>query len=863
MADLFETQSKRRAKGDNEIFTGAERNELATTSSHKMDGEEARKELRRLLEWYYHEKDKQATNRLEMSCDADFYDNMQWDPEDAQVLRDRGQMPLVYNEIAPMVDWIIGTERRTRVDWNVMPRAEDDVELADVKTKVLKYVSDINRTQFIRSRAFSDAVKVGVGWIDDGIRDDPTQDILYSKYEDWRNVLWDSASYEHDLSDARYLFRWRWVDEDVAVMMFPDREDVIRRAVEDSQHASMSDWEEDTWYSAEELISGSKTGTLRASGSGMMIDAKRRRVKLIEAQYRKPVKTKIVSAGPLKGAFFNEQDGGLINALNQHGGSIIDKVVMRVHMAVMTESHMLAMGPSIFRHNRFSLTPVWCYRRGRDRLPYGVIRRVRDMQQDLNKRASKALWMLNTNQVIADEGAVDDWNILRDEADRPDGLIIKKPGKELSIRRDTDAATGQIQMMTLDAQSIQKSAGVSQENLGRQTNAVSGEAIKARQLQGSVVTTEPFDNLRLATQIQGEKQLSLVEQFYTEEKVVRLTGAKNAIEWVKVNMPEMQADGTVRFINDITASAADFVVSEADYAGTMRQVMFESMNQLAARLPPEVSLRLMTIAMDFSDLPNKDEVADQIRKITGERDPNKPMSPEEAQQAEQQMQAQAEALQMQRQQAMQALEEQQAKIREINARAVKLEAEAQAAMMGDGGQAAQQAQADVQNAVMQVQQQASQEVERLSEQLRKAQSDLANRTMQIRSDADAKLEAARIDADAKIRMAEIQASSDKAIEALQQRLDQVMQAMEAKIQQQEIKQREKEVAAKQAEKPAAPAPAPAAPAPAPAAPVTINVQVDAKTGEVKKSIEVKRDKDGNIIGAEVKEEGEGKKGAKK
>lgn len=81
-------------------------------------------------------------------------------------------------------------------------------------------------------------------------------------------------------------------------------------------------------------------------------------------------------------------------------------------------------------------------------------------------------------------------------------------------------------MMTLDAQSIQKSAGVSQENLGRQTNAVSGEAIKARQLQGSVVTTEPFDNLRLAVQIQGEKQLSLVEQFYTEEKVVRLTGAK-------------------------------------------------------------------------------------------------------------------------------------------------------------------------------------------------------------------------------------------------------------------------------------------------------------------------------------------------
>lgn len=779
MADTFDVRTKRQAKGDREIFTGAERGgELAERPSHPMESEEARTELRRLLEWYYHEKEKQSANRLEMAMDADFYDNIQWDPDDAQVLRDRGQMPLVYNEVAPMVDWIIGTERRTRVDWRIMPRAEDDVELADVKTKVLKYVSDINRVQFNRSRGFADSVKVGVGWIDDGVRDDPTQDILYSRYEDWRNVLWDSASYEHDLTDARYLFRWRWVDEDIALAMFPDRQEVIRQSVEDTQHTSMSDWEEDTWYTADELLSGAKSGTLRAAGTGMMVDAKRRRVKLIECQYRKPVQSKIISAGPLKGLFFNEQDGALVSALTQVGGSIIDKVVMRVHMAVFTEAHMIAMGPSIFRHNRFSLTPIWCYRRGRDRMPYGVIRRVRDIQQDLNKRASKALWMLNTNQIIADEGATDDWNTLRDEADRPDGLIIKKTGKDLQIRRDTDAATGQIQMMTLDAQSIQKSAGVSQENLGRQTNAVSGEAIKARQLQGSVVTTEPFDNLRLATQVSGEKQLSLVEQFYTEEKVIRLTGAKGALEWVKINQPEMQVDGSVRFINDVSASVADFVVSEADYAGTMRQVMFEALNQLATRLPPDVALRLMTIAMDFSDLPNKDEVADQIRKLTGERDPSKEPTPEEAQQMQEQMQQQAEALQMQRQQAMQALEEQAAKIREINARAAKLESEAQAALAGDGS--GQQMQSDIQNAVLQVQRQAAQEIDRLTESLRKVQSELANQTMKIRTDADTRIEAARIDAASRERVAEIQAASDKRIDAINQRLDQVMNAMSAK-----------------------------------------------------------------------------------
>ena len=851
MADPFDVFPRRgRAPGDDYFrrqgaSSGAD---LVERRVHRLDTEEARAELRQLLEWYFYEKERQSLNRLDMAMDCDFYDNLQWDPEDAATLRERGQMPLVYNETAPMVDWLIGTERRSRVDWRVLPRTEDDVELADVKTKVLKYVSDINRVQFLRSRAFADAIKAGVGWMDDGVRDDPTQDILYSKYEDWRQVLWDSSAYEHDLSDARYLFRWRWVDEDIALLMFPDRATAIREAVEEGTHLTTDGWEEETWYTAQDLQQ-LKTGTIYAAGVGQLADARRRRVKLIECQYRKPAQVRIVMDGPLQGAVLNPRDNALAEAVGKLGSAVVDKLMMRVHFAVFTDSRLLALGPSPYRHNRFSLTPIWCYRRSRDRLPYGVIRRVRDIQQDLNKRASKALFMLNSNQIMAEEGATEDWDALRDEADRPDGVLIYKTGRKVELRRDTDAATGQLTMMELATRSIQRTGGVADENMGRQTNAVSGEAIKARQLQGSVVTTEPFDNLRLATQEQGAKQLSLVEQWYTQEKVVRLTGAKGALEWVKVNVPELQPDGSVRFINDITSSMADFVVSEQDYAGTLRQVMFEALNQLATRLPPEVSLRIMTIAMEFSDLPNKDEIAEQFRKLTGERDPNKPMSPEEQAQAEQQAMAQAEAMQMQREAARAALGEQQAKVREITARAAKLEAEAQAAMAaaaggtGDGG---------MQQAILQVRSEAAAEIDRVSEELRRAQAELANRTIQINRDADTKVEVARIDADAKTRVAEIQAASDRAIAQLERRLEDMAKAMDDRAKQ--IEQRTREAVTKAQPAPA-PAPAPtaaAAPAPA-AAPVTINVQVDAKTGEVKKSVTVKRDANGNIVGAEVQE----------
>lgn len=849
--DLGEARAVRgKAAGDN-VLTERKGGALAPLTVSDLDGDEAQKLLRQLWSWYYWERERQSQNRLEMAVDADMYDGDQWDAEDKAIVEERGQMALVYNETAPMVDWMIGTERRARVDWKVLPRTEDDVKLADVKTKVLKYVSDVNRIPFNRSRAFADAIKVGVGWTDCGVRDDPTTDTLYQRYEDWRNVLWDSTSYEPDLSDGRYVFRWRWVDEDLARLMFPGREHIIDASVAESDmYGVLDDEAEDgSAFGAAHAFGSETIGARRASGVGSSVDAHRRRVRLIEAQFRRPAMVKIVADGPFRGAILTPRDKVLADAVGRAGVSIMDRVMMRVHCAVFCEGGLLGMGPSVARHNRYGLTPIWCYRRGRDRLPYGVIRRIRDIQHDLNKRASKALFYLNSNQVVMDEGAVEDIHEARDEASRPDGLIVKKAGKSLEIKRDTDAATGQIQMMAMDAQSIQKLAGVADENLGRQTNAVSGEAIRARQQQGSVVMTEPFDNLRLATQVEGEKLLSLVEQWYTEAKVIRLTGARGAIEWVKINQPEVGPDGVQRFLNDLTASMADFIVSEQDYAGTLRQVMFDSLNAIAQKLPPEVALRMLTLAYEFSDLPNKDEIADQIRKMTGDRDPNKEPTPEEAAQLEQQAQQQAEALELQRQTALAALEEQRAKVREINARAAKFEAEASAAGQGDGTDpAAQQALMDQ---VRQVQEQAAAEIDSLSEALRKAQSELTNRTLQINRDADVKLQLADIDRDTKLRVAEISKVADDQLAALVKRIEALQDALEKRIE--KVHADAKEAAAAKPDPAPAPAPAAAAPAPAPVAPMTINVQVDAKGGPVTKTVTLERGPDGTVKGAKVDE----------
>jgi hypothetical protein len=169
---------------------------------------------------------------------------------------------------------------------------------------------------------------------------------------------------------------------------------------------------------------------------------------------------------------------------------------------------------------------------------------------------------------------------------------------------------------------------------------VSGVAVQARQEQGSLATSGPFDNLRLAHQIHGEKKLSLVEQFATDQKQFRITNMRGAPEFVTMN------DGLPD--NDITRSKADFVVSEADWRVTMRQAANEQFGELLGKLPPEISMQLLDLWVDTMDVENRDELVKRIRALNGQKDPDATEPTPEDMQAEQ---AKAEQAQMAQKQA--------------------------------------------------------------------------------------------------------------------------------------------------------------------------------------------------------------------
>ncbi len=636
--------------------------ERAATPDHELDNEENREALNKMEAWRQQSIVIQSENRLEMATDEDFKDGLQWTDEERYELEViRSQPAMVFNLVGTTVRWITGTQKRSRVDFKASPRGKEDVKSSEAKTHLLKYIMDANRGQFRVSEAFAKQVTAGLGWVETTITDDPSRETIVIRTENWRNVRYDPNSTEADLSDSRYLFRERWVDTDIAIKKYPERAHEIRRASENQT--------KDYWLSDEEFsqlhnkeMYPSVVNFAINNIESMNAYNQRPRVKLIECQYREwgiwPV---LKGNGPWNGVIYNEKDPVLKWAVDSGEAEIVNSFRKRMMIAIYVDGAMIAKQVSPFWHNDFTLTPFWGWRRAKDNAPYGVVRDLRDPQSDLNKRRSKALHILSTKQIIADANAVDDWDEAVEEVSRPDGVIKKRPNSEFEIVQDKTLAEEHVMLMQHDEKMIQAAGGVTDENMGRRTNAVSGKAIEARQDQGASTTADLFDNLRLGFQLMGEKTLSLAEQYYDETKVIRIMGKDGAEDFLTIN--EESEEG---IMNPIYASKADFRLDEQAYRDTTRQAMYEVMMEMITRLAqvnPGVALNLLDLAVESSDIPQRDAFVARIRKMTGQLDPTAAQDPKVLE-AEQQAKAQ----------------QQQDQRREVEAKLAEMEGKAKEAM---------------------------------------------------------------------------------------------------------------------------------------------------------------------------------------
>ena len=570
-------------------------------------GETSDSSLATFKKWHAEATSSSSTWREESIEDSRFYHGGkgQWKQEDIDVLTAEKRPVLSINRIKPTIDLQKGIEIRSRTDINARPRGAQDGGTADAITAGFKYIQDQSNADHKMSDVFFDGLKAGIGWVEVGLNDDPSEEEIAINFCDWRKVGWDPFARDVLLDDARYVFKERWVDLDVAQAMWPGKADELSASVEDKHPESI----QHERILPDQYQSGKPIN---------YVDSTRKRVLLVQMYYKKTVPAVFLK---LKNGDVKEIPGSVLAAnpeMVAHPDIIrvVKKPVQKIWTCIFSgDTTLEAAKPLPFKHNRYPLIPFICYM-DEDGQPYGMVRNMKDPQREINKNRSQYSHIITTRRVFFETGALKNPQEAKKEISRPDAWIELNPGalnmKKFQFSQDVAVAREHFEIMREAKQELQEVSGAVEEQMGQETNARSGIAIEARQRQGATVNTEPFDNLRLTKRRMGELMLSLMRQYWNYEKVIRITDEQTgADKFVTFNSGGQ---------NNISQGRYDIVVSDHPETETTRQWMSRTLMDFASRMPPDITLPVMQTAFEMTDIPNKEKVMEKLAAAVQKQD---------------------------------------------------------------------------------------------------------------------------------------------------------------------------------------------------------------------------------------------------
>lgn len=603
--------------------------------------------------------------RMEADREADYYDNNQLSSEVLQQMQDRGIAPLVRNLIAPTVDVVLGMEAKNKRDWKVTAEDDSGFEAALALNRELKEAERVTRADNACSHAYAHQIKVGLGWVEVAREHDPFKPPYRVQHVHRKEIYWDWRAKDEFLTDARYLVRKQWKDEDVVKLTFPGKASIIDNA--------MNDWpmwdESSTNGYGTDLARAFDVQSRSTLEDAEWRDVERRRIAVYEVWYRFWKKGIVMILPDGSVMEYDNSNMKHINAVVSGAVKVHSTLVPQVRLSWWVGPHRLADIPSPYKHNMFPYVPFWGYREDSTGIPYGIIRRMMSPQDEVNSRLSKMYWLLSAKRVRVDSDALEmPHEEAMEELSRPDAYIVTNPHRKrddgLDIESDFALSQQQFQVMQDASVAIQDTGGVYQSMLGKQNaGAESGIAINSLVEQGATTLAEINDNYRSARKYVGELLLALVkEDIGLEERVVRVEVDGRA-RTVYLNKQEADEAGYIYRTNDLARLRAHVELEDVPNTPSYRAQQLQMLTEITKSLPPELQSVIADLWVRATDLPQRGEIADRIARATGQKQQN--LTPEEeAEMQEEQRRAEEER--------NLALAAEKAKVDETNAKVEKL-----------------------------------------------------------------------------------------------------------------------------------------------------------------------------------------------
>lgn len=630
------------------------------------------------LEGMLNEINVQPIWRDEAQRAAAYYDGKQLSPEVMQTLKDRGQAPLVFNLVGPTVDAVLGIEAKTRTNWIVRPDDDDSVEVAEAMNEKLNEASRTSLADRACADAYAGQVKSGLGWVEVNRNSDPFDSPYRVNYVNRNEIYWDWHAKRPDLKDARYLVRERWLDEDRALLAFPQQKELISHAVRGWKSWDGT-WSDNKPQQMVQLLHAYSESQETVLDEETWFDTDRRRIRVFEVWYRTYQRGVVLKLSDGRVIEYNDKNPLHNIAIAHKTATPIGGVFPKMRLAYFLGCHRVADIPSPLPHDTFPYVPMWGFREDGTGIPYGLIRRMMSPQDEVNARRSKMMWLLSAKRTIMDADATNmDIEELTDEVQRPDGVIVLNPSRQnrdqnaFRVEQDFQLAGQQFEIMVEAQRMIQDTAGVYSALMGKQDGgADSGVAIASLVEQGSTTLAELNDNYRFGRRLVGEQLMSLINQDIGKEQmdVATNVGGAEKTKTISLNSRAQDDQGKETVNNDVQLSKMQVVLDDIQATAGYRAQVSNRLFELAATLPDDVKVAILDIVVDSTDIPQREEIVKRIRKITGTGIDPESMTPEEQQEMQRKQKAEQE------QEAL-ALDELREKVNKLRADAAKSQASA-------------------------------------------------------------------------------------------------------------------------------------------------------------------------------------------
>lgn len=582
--------------------------------------------LSEFTDWL-NELQEQPRWRMNADKEADYADGNQLDSEVMQRAAELGLPPAIEPLVGPTIDSVLGLEAKTRKDWRVMPDENDADEVAEAMTFKLSQAERKSKADMSCSEAFADQVKVGLGWVEVSRCDDPFKYPYRCNSIHRNEIWWDWFSKENDLSDARYLIRRKWTDIDQAVLRFPEHAELIK-----SVGGGWSD------YDLANLDGGRATGLYNAwdSERGWSIeeqewrDTQRRRVCLYEVWYRRWERVMVIKTPDGRVVELDHNSDTHLFAIAS-GIEPVWAVIARMHVSYWMGPHKLHDGKSPYKHNKFPYVPFWGKREDRTKVPFGLVRGMIYLQDEVNARIAKMQWGLGSVRTTRTDGAVlDDDDDFREQVARVDADIIldadhmARPGAMFKVERDFELNQQQYQRLADAREGIRRVAGIQKAFLGEETPYQTGAAVAQLTEQSAQTIAKIYDNFQDARKRVGELLLSLViEDMIGHEENITIEGdIFNEPKRIALNKPSYDPMTGIEYLdNDIERIKLKVELADVPETPTFRAQQVQALSEVIKSAPPEFMSVLVPRMIALMDVPDKKSVVDELRQIGERQDP--------------------------------------------------------------------------------------------------------------------------------------------------------------------------------------------------------------------------------------------------